>query len=322
MRAYGCLTAAYIPAGEHRLELRYDPPGLKTGAVVTLSTLLLSLALLLLLRHNRKGKGGGGRGRGRAGTHFAPLPPDPGVSAFFPAYNDEATIGDQVRKAIQMLEGLTSDYEVIVINDGSTDSTAEVVRRIMQENDRVRLVEHEKNRGYGGALRSGFAAATRQLVFYTDGDGQYDVLELPSSSPSATGRTSSTGIRSSATTLLPHLAGGPLQHGGELPLPHPAGGYRLRLPPDAQGSTGLARTGIQRWHHLPGDGKKLQDQGIPSWSNPSITTPATPAGRASFGPGTSTRWAGNSCVCGGDDAQAEAAPAWLISSTSPGSIRR
>lgn len=174
MRAYGCLTAAYIPAGEHRLELRYDPPGLKTGVVVTLSTLLLSLALLLLLRHNGKGKGGEG-----PGPTLPPLPPDPGVSAFFPAYNDEATIGDQVRKAIQMLEGLTSDYEVIVINDGSTDSTAEVVRRIMQENDRVRLVEHEKNRGYGGALRSGFAAATRQLVFYTDGDGQYDVLELP-----------------------------------------------------------------------------------------------------------------------------------------------
>jgi len=68
---------------------------------------------------------------------------------------------------------------VIVVNDGSQDETAVVLEQMRQElGPRLRVVTHEKNRGYGGALRSGFAAATRDLVFYTDGDGQYDPAEI------------------------------------------------------------------------------------------------------------------------------------------------
>lgn len=79
-----------------------------------------------------------------------------------------------------MLENLTDDFEVIVVNDGSQDDTGAVLERLRREHgERLRVVTHVRNRGYGGALRSGFAAATKDLVFYTDGDGQYDVGELP-----------------------------------------------------------------------------------------------------------------------------------------------
>src|SRR6185436_11218240 len=87
----------------------------------------------------------------------APGGPRPSISAFFPCYNDESTIAGLVRETDAQLRCATGDYEIIVVNDGS----------------------HDGNRGYGGALRSGFAAATKELVFYTDGDGQYDVGEIP-----------------------------------------------------------------------------------------------------------------------------------------------
>ena len=101
------------------------------------------------------------------------------ISAFFPCSNDSDRSGDLVREAERQLEALTDDYEIIVVNDGSTDASAGVLQQLAAEIPRLRVVTHERNRGYGGALRSGFAAATRELVFYTDGDGQYDVRELP-----------------------------------------------------------------------------------------------------------------------------------------------
>ena len=102
------------------------------------------------------------------------------VSVFFPAYNDAPSIGKLVRDANEVLASYTSDYEIIVVNDGSQDNTGEVLAELKQElAPRMRVVTHAKNRGYGGALRSGFEAASKDLVFYTDGDGQYDVRELP-----------------------------------------------------------------------------------------------------------------------------------------------
>ena len=101
------------------------------------------------------------------------------ISVFFPCYNDSHTIGDLVREAERQLAALTGDYEIIVVNDASTDASADVLKQLAAEMPRLRVVTHERNRGYGGALRSGFAAATKELVFYTDGDGQYDVRELP-----------------------------------------------------------------------------------------------------------------------------------------------
>ena len=103
----------------------------------------------------------------------------PTVSVFFPAFNDAPSIGPLVDAAFEVLALRASDYEVIVVNDGSFDGTGEVLASLEQQfSPRMKVVTHAQNRGYGGALRSGFAAASKDLVFYTDGDGQYDVREL------------------------------------------------------------------------------------------------------------------------------------------------
>ncbi len=102
----------------------------------------------------------------------------PSITVFFPAYNDEGSIGSMVRGALELLPQWTADYEVIVVNDGSMDQTAALLDELAQQSEHVRVIHHPRNRGYGGALRSGFANATKELVFYTDGDGQYAVQEL------------------------------------------------------------------------------------------------------------------------------------------------
>jgi glycosyltransferase involved in cell wall biosynthesis len=104
--------------------------------------------------------------------------PPKGLSVFFPAYNDSGTIASLVITALRTARTLTPDHEVIVINDGSADNTAEILDELARTYPEVRVVHHEKNRGYGGALRTGFATATRELIFYTDGDAQYDPAEM------------------------------------------------------------------------------------------------------------------------------------------------
>ena len=102
-----------------------------------------------------------------------------GLSVFFPAYNDSGTIASLVIRAVQTAGLLTPDHEVIVINDGSTDSTPQILDELAALYPGiVRIVHHQKNRGYGGALRSGFATASKDVIFYTDGDAQYDPAEM------------------------------------------------------------------------------------------------------------------------------------------------
>ena len=109
-----------------------------------------------------------------------PIPTDaPGLSVFFPAYNDGGTIASMVVMAERTARTLTDDHEIIVVNDGSSDATAEVLTELTAVYPRLRVVTHAANQGYGAALRSGFRAATRSLIFYTDGDAQYDPRELP-----------------------------------------------------------------------------------------------------------------------------------------------
>lgn len=100
------------------------------------------------------------------------------ISVFFPCYNDGGTIASMVMGAMIVLDDITKDYEVIVIDDGSTDASREILQRLEHDYDKVKVVYHSGNRGYGGALRSGFSAASKDLIFYTDGDAQYDVREL------------------------------------------------------------------------------------------------------------------------------------------------
>ena len=102
----------------------------------------------------------------------------PSISAFFPAYNDGGTIGSLVLTTLHTLEELTDDYEVIVVQNGSTDYTVEVLDDLAEKYDRLRVLHYKESLGYGGALRIGFATASKELVFYTDGDGQYDPHEL------------------------------------------------------------------------------------------------------------------------------------------------
>jgi glycosyltransferase involved in cell wall biosynthesis len=100
------------------------------------------------------------------------------ISAFFPAYNDGGTIPSMVLTSIMAMRKVTDDFEVIVVNDGSHDYTGEVLDELAARYPELRVIHHGKNRGYGGALRSGFAAAKKEWLFYTDGDAQYDPLEL------------------------------------------------------------------------------------------------------------------------------------------------
>jgi glycosyltransferase involved in cell wall biosynthesis len=102
----------------------------------------------------------------------------PTITAFFPCYNDSGTIASVVIEADRTLRGLTDDYEIIVANDASTDNSAEILEELRGLYPHLRVLHHSANRGYGGNLRSMFAEATKDLVFYTDGDGQYDPAEL------------------------------------------------------------------------------------------------------------------------------------------------
>jgi glycosyltransferase involved in cell wall biosynthesis len=108
----------------------------------------------------------------------APVQKPLGLSVFFPAYNDSGTIASMVIGAVKAASALTPDYEVIVVNDGSVDRTGEIADELARTYPHVRVIHHPKNRGYGGALQTGLRSATKELIFYTDGDAQYDPAEL------------------------------------------------------------------------------------------------------------------------------------------------
>jgi len=102
------------------------------------------------------------------------------ITVFFPAFNDEASIGPLVTSALEVLSTLTTDYEVIVVDDGSTDGTPAIADKLARSLSNVKVIHHPRNQGYGVALRTGFRQASKDFIFYTDGDGQYDVRELVS----------------------------------------------------------------------------------------------------------------------------------------------
>jgi glycosyltransferase involved in cell wall biosynthesis len=100
------------------------------------------------------------------------------ITALFPAYNDQHTIEHIVRTAASEIGSVTDDFEVLVVNDGSKDKTGEVLETLRRELPFLRVIHHERNLGYGAALITGFSSAEKDFIFYTDGDGQYDVREI------------------------------------------------------------------------------------------------------------------------------------------------
>jgi glycosyltransferase involved in cell wall biosynthesis len=100
------------------------------------------------------------------------------ISVVIPAHNEERIIASTVEAALETLTRISDDFEVIVVNDGSRDATPQVVEELSQRQPAVRMVSHQTNLGYGAALATGFAAATRDYIFLTDGDRQFDVREL------------------------------------------------------------------------------------------------------------------------------------------------
>src|ERR1700682_753050 len=97
----------------------------------------------------------------------------PSITAFFPCYNDSATIASVVITADRTLRVLSDDYEIIVADDARPDQSAVILDEIGALYPRLRVLHHSTNHGYGGNLRSMFAEATKDLIFYTDGDAQY-----------------------------------------------------------------------------------------------------------------------------------------------------
>lgn len=105
------------------------------------------------------------------------------ISVFFPCYNEQENVGRTVERALAVLKKLETDYELIIVNDGSSDKTGEIADEIADRNNRIKVVHHQRNLGYGAALQSGFKTSTKELVFYTDGDGQFDIEEMPALLP-------------------------------------------------------------------------------------------------------------------------------------------
>lgn len=107
------------------------------------------------------------------------------LSLVLPAHNEEANIGVVVSESLRVLPAFTDRFEIIVVDDGSRDATAEIVRRLADDDERVRLIQHPRNQGYGAALRSGFQAATGDFVMFMDADRQFDIRDLRLLSPFA-----------------------------------------------------------------------------------------------------------------------------------------
>jgi hypothetical protein len=101
------------------------------------------------------------------------------LSVCMPAFNEEANIVDTLDAACAILPEFVDRFEVVVVDDGSRDNTAKLIARYAEQDNRVRLVRHERNRGYGSAVTTGLRASRGDLVFFTDSDGQFSFLDMP-----------------------------------------------------------------------------------------------------------------------------------------------
>lgn len=103
------------------------------------------------------------------------------LTVFFPLHNEEENVENTVSKALKILEGQRlKDFEVLLINDGSTDKTGKIINNLQKKNSRLKVITHKVNQGYGGALKSGFYGAKYPWIAFTDADGQFDFSEIES----------------------------------------------------------------------------------------------------------------------------------------------
>lgn len=100
------------------------------------------------------------------------------ISIVLPAHNEAENLPILVSDITNCLNNLGWEYEIIIVNDGSTDNTKDVIQELKSKNNYIKEIDHQKNRGYGGAVRSGFSAATKEWVFFTDSDRQFDIKEI------------------------------------------------------------------------------------------------------------------------------------------------
>ncbi len=100
------------------------------------------------------------------------------LSIFFPCFNEDPNVERVALGALAVARRISDDYEIIIVNDGSSDRTGEIADRLARQYSEIRVVHHERNKGYGAALQSGFKSARKELVFYTDGDGQFNIEEI------------------------------------------------------------------------------------------------------------------------------------------------
>ena len=102
----------------------------------------------------------------------------PELSVFFPFWNEQENVESVVKKAIAVLPKIADKWEIIMIDDGSSDNTLEIAQKLAKQDSRLVAVSHKKNRGYGAALKTGFSEAKYELVVFNDGDGQFDLSEV------------------------------------------------------------------------------------------------------------------------------------------------
>jgi glycosyltransferase involved in cell wall biosynthesis len=102
----------------------------------------------------------------------------PSLSVFFPVFSDEATVQLVAEKALRVAESLTDEYEVVIVDDGSPDRAGEIADKLAVDHEEIQVVHHERNLGYGAAVRTGLAACRCEWICYTDGDDEYDLYDL------------------------------------------------------------------------------------------------------------------------------------------------
>lgn len=105
------------------------------------------------------------------------------LTVFFPCYNEQENIPHFVAEALEVLPNIAKKFEILIVNDGSSDSTKKVAKKLVNMHEQVRLISHKVNKGYGASLRTGYRRASYDWVFFTDGDLQFKLHQLQSFIP-------------------------------------------------------------------------------------------------------------------------------------------